>query len=71
MLHGFPGSSHDWAKLAPVLAQRHALLLPDFLGFGASEKPAEHSYSIHEQADLVVALWALEGIASTGILAHD
>jgi pimeloyl-ACP methyl ester carboxylesterase len=71
MLHGFPGSSHDWAKLAPVLAQRHALLLPDFLGFGASEKPAEHSYSIHEQADLVEALWALEGIASTGILAHD
>jgi pimeloyl-ACP methyl ester carboxylesterase len=71
MLHGYPSSSHDWARIAPTLAQRHALLLPDFLGFGASEKPAEHSYSLHEQADLVEALWALEGITSTVIVAHD
>jgi pimeloyl-ACP methyl ester carboxylesterase len=71
MLHGYPSSSHDWARLAPTLARRHALLLPDFLGFGASEKPVEHTYSLHEQADLVEALWALEGIASTAIVAHD
>ncbi len=44
MLHGYPSSSHDWAKVAPALAERHALLLPDFLGFGASEKPADHVY---------------------------
>ncbi len=71
LLHGFPSSSHDWAKLAPALAEHYALLLPDFLGFGASEKPAEHSYSLHEQADLVEALWALEGTTSTMLLAHD
>jgi pimeloyl-ACP methyl ester carboxylesterase len=71
LLHGFPSSSHDWARVAPALARRHALLLPDFLGFGASEKPADHDYSIAEQADLVEALWALEGIASTVIVAHD
>lgn len=71
LLHGFPSSSHDWATVAPALARRHALLLPDFLGFGASEKPADHDYSIAEQADLVEALWALEGIASTVIVAHD
>jgi pimeloyl-ACP methyl ester carboxylesterase len=71
MLHGFPSSSHDWAKVAPVLAERYALLLFDFLGFGASEKPADHDYSIHEQADLVEALWTLEGITSAVIVAHD
>jgi pimeloyl-ACP methyl ester carboxylesterase len=71
MLHGFPSSSHDWAKVAPSLARQHALLLPDFLGFGASEKPAAHSYSLHEQADLIEALWALEGIDETVIVAHD
>ncbi len=71
MLHGFPSSSYDWARVARVLAQRYALLLPDFLGFGASEKPAEHTYSLHEQADLVQALWAQEGITSTVIVAHD
>jgi len=71
LLHGFPSSSYDWARVAPALAARHALLLPDFLGFGASEKPAEHVYSLHEQADLVEALWALQGITSTAIVAHD
>jgi pimeloyl-ACP methyl ester carboxylesterase len=71
MLHGFPSSSHDWAKVAPALAERHALMLPDFLGFGASDKPADHDYSLTEQADLVEALWAREGIASTVVVAHD
>src|SRR5256714_7254566 len=71
LLHGFPSSSHDWAKVAPALAERNTLLLPDFLGFGASDKPADHDYSIHEQADLVEALWAREGIASTVVVAHD
>ncbi len=71
LLHGFPSSSHDWAKVAPALAERHTLLLFDFLGFGASEKPVEHSYSLHEQADLVEALWALEGTRTTMLVAHD
>jgi pimeloyl-ACP methyl ester carboxylesterase len=71
LLHGFPSSSHDWGKLAPALSQRHALLLPDFLGFGASEKPADHDYSLHEQADLVEALWASEGTTESVVLAHD
>ena len=71
LLHGFPSSSHDWAKVAPALAERHALLMPDFLGFGASDKPREHVYSLHEQADLVEALWAREGVAETALVAHD
>lgn len=71
LLHGFPSSSHDWAKAAPALAQSRSLLLPDFLGFGASDKPAEHEYSLHEQADLVEAIWRREGVTSTVIAAHD
>ncbi len=71
LLHGFPSSSHDWAKVAPALAGRHALLAFDFLGFGASEKPAQHEYSLHEQADLVEAMWAREGVAATIVVAHD
>ena len=61
LLHGFPSSSHDWAKVVPALAERHALLMPDFLGFGASEKPA----------DLVEAAWSREGVTSTKLVAHD
>ncbi len=71
LLHGFPSSSHDWAKAAPALAARHTLLAPDFLGFGASEKPVDHRYSLHEQADLVEALWVAEGVRETVLVAHD
>ncbi len=71
LLHGFPSSSYDWARVVPKLAADNALLLFDFLGFGASEKPADHDYSIHEQADLVEALWARQHITSTVVVAHD
>jgi pimeloyl-ACP methyl ester carboxylesterase len=71
LLHGFPSSSHDWARVAPALAEGYALLMPDFLGFGASEKPAAHEYSLHEQADLVEATWAGEGTGATILVAHD
>ena len=71
LLHGFPSSWPDWAKIAPALAERYALTMPDLLGFGASTKPHEHRYSLLEQADLVEALWASEGIDSTVVVAHD
>jgi pimeloyl-ACP methyl ester carboxylesterase len=71
LLHGFPSSSHDWARGVPALSERHALLLPDFLGFGASDKPADYDYSLNEQADLVEALWASDGVTSTVVVAHD
>ena len=71
VLHGFPSSSHDWAKIAPALAERHSLLLPDFLGFGSSDKPHDHEYSLHEQADLVEAVWERDGVSATAVVAHD
>jgi pimeloyl-ACP methyl ester carboxylesterase len=71
LVHGFPSSSHDWAKVAPALAEGHALLIPDLLGFGASEKPTDHEYSLHEQADLLEALWASQRVESTALVAHD
>jgi pimeloyl-ACP methyl ester carboxylesterase len=71
LLHGFPSSSHDWAKVVPLLEDSRSLLLVDFLGFGASEKPSDHRYSLLEQADLVEALWEREGVSSTTLAVHD
>jgi pimeloyl-ACP methyl ester carboxylesterase len=71
LLHGFPSSSHDWAKASPALADERTLLALDFLGFGASQKPAEHAYSLHEQADLVEAAWNSAGVGATTLVGHD
>jgi pimeloyl-ACP methyl ester carboxylesterase len=71
LLHGFPSSSHDWAKVAPALAAANTLLAPDFLGYGASEKPNPHDYTLNEQADMVEALWEHEQTDASALIAHD
>jgi len=71
LLHGFPTSSWDWAKVATALEQRSRVLCFDFLGFGDSDKPRRHSYSIAEQADVTEALWHHFAIAETVLVGHD
>jgi pimeloyl-ACP methyl ester carboxylesterase len=71
LLHGFPTSSFDWHLVWEGLSERRRLLAFDFLGFGDSDKPADHDYSLHEQADLTEALWRAHGIRHTALLVHD
>ena len=40
-LHGFPTSSHDWADVFLDLAHDHRCITFDYLGYGASDKPAD------------------------------
>ena len=49
--HGFPSSSYDFRSIINRLGQRSSLTL-DFLGFGLPDKPARHTYSLVEQADI-------------------
>src|SRR5438132_378221 len=70
-LHGFPTCSWDWAAIADGLAPVYQLLLPDLLGFGDSDKPAGHGYSLMEQADLIEALWQHYGVAETALVVND
>src|SRR5258707_321145 len=55
LLHGYPSSSFDFRAVLPHLAD-HAWVTMDFLGFGLSDKPRPHRYSLLEQADLVQAV---------------
>src|SRR5215218_6209577 len=71
LLHGFPTSSWDWAKIAAALESRFRLLCFDFLGFGDSDKPRDHRYSILEQADIAEAVWRQLEMEETGVVAHD
>jgi pimeloyl-ACP methyl ester carboxylesterase len=71
LFHGFPTSSWDWHRVWPTLALRRRVLAFDFLGFGDSDKPADHDYNMIEQADLVLALWQKHGVTSTDLVVHD
>lgn len=71
LIHGFPTSSWDWSKLWWPLAQSYRLIAMDLLGFGLSDKPWPHRYTIGEQADLILALLGTQGIDRFHILAHD
>lgn len=71
LVHGFPTSSADWAPVWDDLTARRRVLAFDLLGFGDSDKPADHDYTIHEQADLTEALWRHHGITATALVAHD
>jgi pimeloyl-ACP methyl ester carboxylesterase len=69
-LHGFPSSSYDWRLLLDMETE-NAALAPDFLGFGLSEKPRDHDYTLHWQADLVEQLVRRHGDGPVFLVAHD
>ncbi|MBS0374085.1 MAG: alpha/beta hydrolase [Proteobacteria bacterium] len=71
LLHGFPTSSWDWARVATPLAERCTVVTPDFLGFGYSAKPPRHEYRIAEQADLCLEVLASLGCREATVVAHD
>lgn len=69
--HGYPASAHDIAATVDLLGDRFRVLALDFPGFGASDKPTGHRYSIHACADAVEDLWRDRGVTSTLLVAHD
>ena len=71
LLHGFPTSSFDWHPIWDRVRPRRRLLTFDFLGFGDSDKPREHTYSIVEQADITEAIWRAHAVRRTALLVHD
>jgi pimeloyl-ACP methyl ester carboxylesterase len=70
LLHGYPSSSFDFRHVLPHLAGRAWLTL-DFLGFGLSDKPRPHRYSLLEQADIVAAVVAESSPGPVMVVAHD
>jgi pimeloyl-ACP methyl ester carboxylesterase len=71
LLHGYPSSCYDWREVLDLLPGRRAVCF-DFLGFGLSDKPRDHVYSLHGQADLAEAVarrFAPDG--GIVLVAHD
>ena len=69
-LHGFPSSSYDWRGLLAAHPGGDVLAF-DFLGFGLSDKPADHLYTLAWQADAAEELVLRSGLDQVFVVAHD
>lgn len=70
LLHGFPSSSYDFRDVTTLLGDRAWLTL-DFLGFGLSDKPTPHRYSLMEQAGIVEEVVQHLVTGPVEFIAHD
>lgn len=70
-LHGYPTASWDWEPIWNELTAHFRVVALDFLGFGFSDKPRSHTYSLMEQADIVESLAKHLSISQSHLLAHD
>ncbi|MEY2644015.1 MAG: hypothetical protein RLZZ611_664 [Cyanobacteriota bacterium] len=72
LLHGFDSSHLEYRRLAPLLATRHRLVIPDLFGFGFSPRPQSSDYSprtvlAHLEA-LLAELQRRSGAARFGLI---
>jgi haloalkane dehalogenase len=71
LMHGFPDNQHLYDLLIPTLSHRFHIVSFDFLGWGASDKPAGHRYDVASQrADLETVVGQL-GLRKVVLMLHD
>jgi len=75
LVHGFPQTHAIWHRVAPRLAERYRLVMPDLRGYGDSDKPAsqpDHStYSKRAMAADLHALMLSLGFEQYFVCGHD
>lgn len=71
VLHGFPSSSFDWRRVLEPLSRDRRVLLFDMLGYGLSEKPLNHAFTLGEQADIATEVVRARGIDACALVTHD
>ena len=71
LMHGFPDNVHLYDRLAPRLSPPRRIVAFDFLGWGASDKPADYPYTAANQGlelDTVVRQLKLDRVV---LVTHD
>ena len=73
LLHGFPSSSYDWRhQIHALTAKGFGVLVPDLLGYGDTDSPAEiEVYSFRRMSDHLAEIVANEGIGKVIGVGHD
>jgi pimeloyl-ACP methyl ester carboxylesterase len=72
LLHGIPGSSASWRAVRDLLAADHDVVIPDLLGFGASDRPRELR-QLHATAQAAAVEHLLDelGCGQATVAGHD
>jgi pimeloyl-ACP methyl ester carboxylesterase len=72
LLHGFPATRHLWSRVVPLLAQSgYRLLVPDLVGYGASEAAGALSIDMASQARWMLEMIDALSIPQVAVVAHD
>ncbi len=72
MVHGYTGSSQDWASQIPFLAEKYRVLAPDLRGHGRSAAPAqEEAYTMPIFAADVYGLLTQLGVRKCCLMGHS
>ncbi len=75
LLHGYPQNGACWHRVAPALAERHDVIVPDLRGYGASDAPADdaahEAYSKRTMAADIVALLDALDLDAAHVMGHD
>lgn len=70
VVHGLGGAAVNFTLLAPLLARRHRVLIPDLPGHGKTE-PLERADDLTAYADHVAALAELEGMFPAPLIGYS
>ena len=70
VVHGLGGAAVNFTLLAPLLARRHRVLIPDLPGHGKTE-PLERASDLTAYADHVAALAELEGLFPAPLVGYS
>ena len=70
LLHGLNDSYQTWQQVAPVLARRRRVLLPDLAGHGFSSRP-DASYALAWHAHVIAAWLAQLGLEQADVVGHS
>ncbi len=64
LLHGLGASGYSWRYALPELAKKYDVYAPDLPGFGRTDKPWDHDYSLHGQHSWILKFMDHYGLKS-------
>jgi haloalkane dehalogenase len=71
LMHGFPDNLHLYDLLVPYLSPPRRVVAFDFLGWGASDKPANYEYTATNQVQDLDAVINGLNLEQVTLVAHD